>query len=112
MKSILFLIACSICATCCFAATDYTLPLQEGTQELACGKCNKSSCKGCRSLLAYGKCKAVMLTCGDDEECPCGCGKKNIKELAGCGCKGKGKGTLEIAGCGCKGKGKSLVVHS
>lgn len=100
MKSILFLITCSLCAFCCFAPVTEVLTLDVEPQELACGKCNKSSCKGCRG--------GILLVCGDDENCPCGCGKKNQNELAGCGCKGKGKGGLEIAGCGCKGKGKGV----
>ena len=99
MKSILFLITCSLCAFCCFAATDHTIPVLDEVQELACGKCRNNSCKGCKGL---------MLTCGDDEACPCGCGKKDLQKLAGCGCKGKGKGHLQIAGCGCKGKGKAV----
>lgn len=116
MKSILFLITCSLCAFCCFAPVTEVLTHDIEPQELACGKCNKSSCKGCKG--------GILLVCGDDEDCPCGCGKKNKDELAGCGCKGKGKGGLEmarkhrdgkggrgymeLAGCGCKGKGKGV----
>jgi hypothetical protein len=99
MKSVFFQTACAFCAAfCLFALTaiESNPTFVEKSQEFACRKCRKPSCKGCASMLACDGCA----------DCPCRRIKKEIQEetipecLARCKCGDKDQ---EIACCG-KGK--------
>lgn len=97
MKSILFLVACSFCAACCFFATAADSPtLAEQTQVLSCGKCHKPGCPGCRGVFACNGCPE----CKD-----CGLSTSDVETdvLAGCGCKRpKGGKKTHLAECACE----------
>lgn len=97
MKSILFLVACSLCAACCLFAenTAESKPVFNlEIQAIGC-KCSKPACNECGQM-ACSQCKSVFLACEKCKlvKCGCGCGENSELQLVDCGCKSKGKKNL------------------
>lgn len=113
MKSVLFLVALSFCASCCLFAEEaipsQQIPIEESQeinipqdQDLAC-TCDKSECSECDQLACDG-CKALLIACSKCKSTFIGC--SGCKTLTKCGCKDK----LMIADSECKEENQSYTA--
>jgi hypothetical protein len=92
MRSILFLIASSFCATCSvFASELIEIETQqpanvievEEKEAMSCNKCKRPSCPGCGTL-SCSKCTSLILACKDGKKPGCTCPKEFIEEELAC----------------------------